>query len=466
MVNGSVGRSRPGAQLRKSPVSVEGSSERESKTSKTLTSVPLLPPPPLSGDPDVDMVLAGEGDETGSPGRRSGRSGVGPGIDVGAGDGQNPGVEAGSKKRKSSVLSRNSNNLAGNGEGLEVECVDFLSISMEIETLRSQLDEDVKELKYCEENEKLRAEMDLKDKEMQCLRKQNEELHAKYEKQHEELQAKYKKRNEELRGKYENQNQKLEAKYEKKNEELQGKYEKQKQMLEAKYEKKNEELESMHKEKNKELQAKYEKQTEQLQAKHEGLQKNRLEMEVERLDTEIRIKMEKLGGMLERKRFSEKPGSAIVQKHVHTNAQGKLKSNLDDELKRETGLGFKRFGGLDEKPFLNVCKIRYGNDDYLTKAAELIKNWQEEVKNPNWHPFKMVKQADGVNKEVINDDDTKLKYLSIQFGDDVCNAVKTALMEGRPESDIHGNVAALDSPSDKCIVYAVTGVPEKLPFYP
>lgn len=65
---------------------------------------------------------------------------------------------------------------------------------MDIKNLRSQLDEDVKELRYCEENKKLRVEMDLKNKEMQCLWKRNEELQAKYK----DLQIKYKKQNEEL----------------------------------------------------------------------------------------------------------------------------------------------------------------------------------------------------------------------------------------------------------------------------
>jgi hypothetical protein len=32
-------------------------------------------------------------------------------------------------------------------------------------------------------------------------------------------------------------------------------------------------------------------------------------------------------------------------------------------------------------------------------------------------------------QEVLDDDDAKLKYLWIEYGDDVCNAVKTALTE-------------------------------------
>ena len=52
-------------------------------------------------------------------------------------------------------------------------CDDYQRISKEIEDLRAELDEDVKQLGYCEANEKLRAELALKAKEMQCLRKQS-----------------------------------------------------------------------------------------------------------------------------------------------------------------------------------------------------------------------------------------------------------------------------------------------------
>ena len=47
-------------------------------------------------------------------------------------------------------------------------------------------------------------------------------------------------------------------------------------------------------------------------------------------------------------------------------------------------------GELDEKPFLNACKRKYGNNEYQVKAAELVSNWQDELKKPSWHPFKMV----------------------------------------------------------------------------
>ncbi|TVU21799.1 hypothetical protein EJB05_31462, partial [Eragrostis curvula] len=225
--------------------------------------------------------------------------------------------------------------VAAGASRLEVECVDPVRISMEIETLRSQLDEDVNELR--KQIEGLQTKYN----------KLDEELHAKYEKQRKELQAKYEQQNEELQGKYEKQNQKLEAKYQKKCEELQAKHEMQTgqlqivQILENKIDAKSKQFwqlerlysivefaltqleentipdKSCNEDSNSKLvdKSSIEKNFVDGKAADEEL---KLEMEVARLDTEIRIMMERLGDMLESKRFSEKPGSAIMQKYVHT----------------------------------------------------------------------------------------------------------------------------------------------------
>jgi regulator of replication initiation timing len=58
-------------------------------------------------------------------------------------------------------------------------CDESRRISTEIENLKSQLEKKVKELGYCEEKKKLRVELALKPKEMERLRKQNDELQAK-----------------------------------------------------------------------------------------------------------------------------------------------------------------------------------------------------------------------------------------------------------------------------------------------
>ncbi|TVU21925.1 hypothetical protein EJB05_31596, partial [Eragrostis curvula] len=399
-------------------------------------------------------------------------SGVEQGVDgvSGGGTGQNLGIEAGSRKRNAAVLSRDSNNLAWSGEGLEVEYEASRRISMEIENLRSQLDEDVKGLGYCEENEKLRAEMDLEGREMQCLRKQNEELQAKYEKQGEELQA-YEKQNEELQAKCEKQSGELQD-YEKQNEELQAKYEKQNKELQAKYEKQNKDLQSKCEKEKGELQAKYEKQNEKLQAKNVGLRKNeckqipdkscdedpnsklidqssseksgvhgeaddetlkKLEMEVAKLDAEIEIKMDKLREMLESEMFLEELGSATVWKSFEANIElqdirRELIVALEDNVFRLKDIWVKRMGEVDEQICRAVCQQKYGKDEANYRADKLFWYWKDLLQDPSWHPFK-IDDADGRLKEVVDHDDAKLKQLQAEYGDDLYNAVTTALIE-------------------------------------
>ncbi|XP_004968196.2 uncharacterized protein PFB0765w-like [Setaria italica] len=98
-----------------------------------------------------------------------------------------------SRKRKAAVMSEDSSNLVGNGEHLEVAYEDSQKLLMEIEDLKAQIDKDVKELGYCEANEKLTVELVQKAEQMQCLKKQNEEVQGNNDgmrKQNEKLQAK------------------------------------------------------------------------------------------------------------------------------------------------------------------------------------------------------------------------------------------------------------------------------------
>jgi hypothetical protein len=57
-------------------------------------------------------------------------------------------------------------------------------------------------------------------------------------------------------------------------------------------------------------------------------------------------------------------------------------------------------GELNEEPFLDACKRKYGDDDdqmTATETVELVSSWQEELKKPSWHPFKIV-QVDHEHK--------------------------------------------------------------------
>ncbi|GJN37494.1 hypothetical protein PR202_gb26459 [Eleusine coracana subsp. coracana] len=231
------------------------------------------------------MLFADRGNETGEPGGPRVSHGVDRGRDA---ECQNFDTQSVSTKRKPALWSRGSNTLVGcrGADDMELACEDSVRVSMEIENPRSQLDEDVKELGYCEENEKLRVELALNAKEMRCLRKQNEEL----------------------------------------------------------------------------------------QGKFEGLHKN---------------------GVKDMKRMS-------------------------------TGIGIRSLGELNVKPFEDACRMKHGDDEPKIRAAVLLTTWQYKLMLPSWSPFKTV-EADGVTKEVVDDDDPELKQLLVEYGADVCGAVKTAL---------------------------------------
>uniref|UniRef100_J3KWF3 Factor of DNA methylation 1-5/IDN2 domain-containing protein n=1 Tax=Oryza brachyantha TaxID=4533 RepID=J3KWF3_ORYBR len=97
-------------------------------------------------------------------------------------------------------------------------------------------------------------------------------------------------------------------------------------------------------------------------------------------------------------------------------------------ISKNTIIGIKRMGELDDKPFHLACKRKHRDDDPWGKAAMLISYWQEELKKPSWHPFTTI-QVDGEEKEVVDGDDPKLRQLCIDYGISVCNAVKAAMAE-------------------------------------
>lgn len=54
-------------------------------------------------------------------------------------------------------------------------------------------------------------------------------------------------------------------------------------------------------------------------------------------------------------------------------------------------------GELDSKPFLEVMKKKYTEDEAEVRASELCSLWVEYLKDPDWHPFKVV-MVDGEHR--------------------------------------------------------------------
>uniref|UniRef100_A0A0E0MRA9 Factor of DNA methylation 1-5/IDN2 domain-containing protein n=1 Tax=Oryza rufipogon TaxID=4529 RepID=A0A0E0MRA9_ORYRU len=137
---------------------------------------------------------------------------------------------------------------------------------------------------------------------------------------------------------------------------------------------------------------------------------------------------------------------AEIMKRLRTNSdeleeyrQELIKGVENMTITASTTIGIKRMGELDERPFHLACKRRHRDDDPGGKAAMLISYWQEELKNPSWHPFKII-QVDGEDKGVVDEDDPKLRQLCKDYGDSVCNAVKAAMAELN-EYNPHGRYA-------------------------
>ncbi|KAH0673434.1 hypothetical protein KY284_024521 [Solanum tuberosum] len=98
------------------------------------------------------------------------------------------------------------------------------------------------------------------------------------------------------------------------------------------------------------------------------------------------------------------------------------------ELPRKGPIGVKRMGELDSRPFFEAVKRRYNEVEAEQIASELCSLWEEYLRDPEWHPIKVV-AVNGKHKAVIDDEDEKLKDLKRTYGEDVYKAVTTALTE-------------------------------------
>ncbi|KAI3772333.1 hypothetical protein L6452_03515 [Arctium lappa] len=92
-------------------------------------------------------------------------------------------------------------------------------------------------------------------------------------------------------------------------------------------------------------------------------------------------------------------------------------------------IGVKRMGELELKPFLAAtkrqrCSIK-GEADNPINLASL---WEKHLRNPCWHPFKII-TIHGDSKEILDEDDERITSLKEECNEDIYNAVVTALKE-------------------------------------
>lgn len=140
---------------------------------------------------------------------------------------------------------------------------------------------------------------------------------------------------------------------------------------------------------------------------------------------ELKEKEEELDGL-------EDLNQALIINERKTNdelqdARKELINYLRDGTNR-TFIGVKRMGELDEKPFISTMKKKH-TDNAEEETIQLCSQWEDYLRDPSWHPFKIIMDKEGKSTEIINDEDEKLKGLKNEFGDEVYNAVIKAVKE-------------------------------------
>ncbi|XP_047327938.1 factor of DNA methylation 1-like [Impatiens glandulifera] len=103
--------------------------------------------------------------------------------------------------------------------------------------------------------------------------------------------------------------------------------------------------------------------------------------------------------------------------------------DLEESMGSRASIGIKRMGEIDRKPFQIACKRKYPSSDVDIKALELCSSWQENMKDPEWHPFRVIMNAEGEHELSVNEDDEKLKSLKQELGVEVYEAVVVAMKE-------------------------------------
>lgn len=123
--------------------------------------------------------------------------------------------------------------------------------------------------------------------------------------------------------------------------------------------------------------------------------------------------------------------SLIAKERMSNDELQEARKELIEGLKdmsSRTFIGVKRMGQLDVKPFHEASKRKYPAEEVEMRSVQFCSLWDNYLRDPNWHPFKIITAA-GEHKEIIDEDDERLKDLKDELGEEVYRDVTTALKE-------------------------------------
>ncbi|KAK6120463.1 hypothetical protein DH2020_045800 [Rehmannia glutinosa] len=328
--------------------------------------------------------------------------------------------------------------------GMKNENLDQLQIKCNEKALsltRILEEKDELNCKFCEETKKLQRTAHEK---MRRFLKDQERLHLELENKKKQLNS-WSKELSKREALTERERQKLEvdrAKNDKRNSAL--------QLASKKQRKANENVLRLVEEQKREKEAVLKKV---LELERNLDEKQKLEMEIEQLKGKVEV-MKHMGGdddaaipqnidemeeRLQEKKEDldnlEELNQLLLAKERQSNeelqmARKVLIEGLSDLMSRSrVNIGIKRMGEIDDKAFKNACKLRFPPEEADIKAVELCSLWQENLKNPEWHPFKIVEDENGNAQRILKEEDELLRGLKDGLGDEVYDAVVSALKE-------------------------------------
>ncbi|MQM07559.1 hypothetical protein Taro_040396, partial [Colocasia esculenta] len=111
------------------------------------------------------------------------------------------------------------------------------------------------------------------------------------------------------------------------------------------------------------------------------------DMGVKKLSDELKEKIEDLEDMEQ-----QNQDLIVKEQKSHDELQEAHKELIAGlkELNGQSNIGVRRMGELDVNMFRNMCKKRFSKEETDNKVVELCSNWQYELEKPDWHPFKLV----------------------------------------------------------------------------
>ncbi|KAL6223741.1 hypothetical protein ACLB2K_002599 [Fragaria x ananassa] len=93
-------------------------------------------------------------------------------------------------------------------------------------------------------------------------------------------------------------------------------------------------------------------------------------------------------------------------------------------------IGVKILGDLEWEAFQVAAKREYFVEEEVNgRAKELCSIWENYIGDSNWKPFKVITDMRGRIKEIIDEEDEKLKKLKVELGNEAYDTVITALLE-------------------------------------